>query len=235
MHAYSRLATCALAFFVCASKLLAIGGTMIVATKGQPVPVSAAWAKGVEAIVNDRTRTTGWNSWFSEWPNDVDQYAFDIQGMEDLNRLVENLAKVKSDLRQIRLSYLPEPSGLGWVNQLPKGNGIAVIFSIGDQSRIDQWYKTVRKPFGVIEFTAAPVAVPPTLTIFVQHKNVDLDKLKVPEGITVTSGYVPAVFHRANSKQEADAARNPAAPVNLDPAAQAASDRVEVFLKSRKK
>jgi hypothetical protein len=228
--------TCLAILLASASQAFAIGGTMIIATKGQPVPVSAAWPAGVAAIVNDPTRTTGLNSWFSEWPNDVNQYAFEIKGTEDLNRLIEKLAATKADLRQIRLSFLPEPSGLGWVTQLPKGNGIAAVFSIGDQSRIDEWFKTVRKPFGVMEFTAAPVAVPPTLTIFVQNKVVDLEKLKIPEGITVTSGYVPTVFHRSNTKQEAEAAQKQnaaVAPANLDPAAQAAFDRIAAFLKKQ--
>ena len=236
-NGYCRLAACVSIIFVNASVLLAIGGTSVIATKGQPVTVSAAWPKGVEAIVNDPTRTTGLNSWFSEWPNDVNQYAFEIKGTEDLNRLIEKLAAVKSDIRQVRLSHLAAPSGLGWVTQLPKGNGVAVIFSIGDQSRIDQWYKTVRKPFGVMEFTAAPVAVQPTLTIFVQNMNVNLEKLKIPDGIAVTSGYAPTVFHRSNTKQEAEAAQKPAAaaPVILDAAAQAASDRIAAFLKKHNK
>ena len=85
--------------------------------------------------MNDPTRTTGWNSWFSEWPNDVDQYALEITTTDDLNRLIEKLSATKSEVRQIRLSYLKEPVGLGWVTSLPEGNHIAAIFSIGDQSR----------------------------------------------------------------------------------------------------
>jgi hypothetical protein len=235
--ALCRTMTSVAILVVIASEACAISGTAIIATKGQPVPASAAWPAGVAAIVNDSTRTTGWNSWFSEWPNDVNQYAFEIKGTEDVNRLIEKLAATKADLRQIRLSYLPEPSGLGWVTQLPKGNGIAAVFSIGDQGRIDEWFKTVRKPFGVMEFTAAPVAVPPTLTIFVQHKLVDLNKLTIPKGMTVTSGYVPTVFHRSNTKQEeAEAAQKqntPSVPPNLDPAAQAVADRIAAFLKTR--
>ncbi len=58
-----------------------------------------------------------------------------------------------------------------------------IIFSIGDQTRIDEWFKRVRKPFGVMEFTATPEAVPPTLTIFVQNTVVNLGELKIPEDI----------------------------------------------------
>lgn len=224
---------------LCASSnLLAAGGTHTIATKGQPVTISEGWPEGVGAIVNDPTRTSGWNSWFSEWPNDVNQYAFEIASTDDLNRLLEKLAATKSEVRQVRLSYLKEPSGLGWVTSVPKDNNIAAIFSLGNQAQIDEWYKRVRKPFGKMEFTAAPVAVPPTLTIFVQNKAVNLDELKIPAGIMVTSGYVPTVFHKFNTKDEekrkAEAAQKSAPAETLDPPAQAAADKIEVFLKKHK-
>lgn len=60
---------------------LAAGGTDIVATKSQPAHVAAAWPEGAGELVNDPARTTGWNSWFTEWPNDVNQYGFDIRTM----------------------------------------------------------------------------------------------------------------------------------------------------------
>ncbi len=223
---------------LCASSdLFAAGGTRTIATKGQPVTVSEAWPEGVGAIVNDPTRTSGWNSWFSEWPNDVNQYAFEIASTDDLNRLLEKLAATKSEVRQVRLSHLKEPSGLGWVTSVPKDNNIAAIFSLGNQAQIDEWYKRVRKPFGVMEFTAAPIAVPPTLTIFVQNKAVHLEELKIPEGVIVTSGYVPTLFHKFNTKDEekrkAEAARKPVLAETLDPPAQAAADKIEAFLKKQ--
>lgn len=226
-------------FILCASSnLFAAGGTSTIATKGQPAAVPEGWSEGVGAIVNDPTRTSGWNSWFSEWPNDVNQYAFEIASTDDLNRLLEKLAATKSEVRQVRLSYLKEPSGMGWVTNVPKDNNIAAIFSLGNQARIDEWYKRVRKPFGAMEFTAAPVAVPPTLTIFVQNKAVNLEELKIPEGIIVTSGYVPTVFHKFNTKDEdqrkAEAARKPTPTEKLDPPAQAAADKIEAFLKKQK-
>lgn len=183
-------------------RAMAAGGTSIVATKGQPVQVSPNWPEGVGDLVNDASRTSGWNSWFSEWPNDVNQYAFDIHSSDDLNRLITKLAAIKCNLRQIRLSHLKEPRGLGWVTQAPEENGIAVVFSIGDQARIDEWFKSVRKPFGVMEFTATPEAVPPTLTIFVQNEVVNLDELTIPAGIDVLAGYVPTVFHKSNTTLE---------------------------------
>ncbi|HEY3969472.1 MAG TPA: hypothetical protein VGM05_33270 [Planctomycetaceae bacterium] len=235
MHRRSVSASSMLVALLVPSVLCAAGGTAVIARKGKAVTVPAAWPAGIAEIVNDQTRTSGWNSWFSEWPNDVNQYAFEIATTDDVNRLIEKLAKVKSDVRQIRLSYLREPAGLGWTTRLPEGNCLAVIFSVGDQARIDEWYRQVRKPFGVMEFTAAPVAVPPTLTIFVQNDLVNLDHIKVPKGIVVTSGYVPTVFHRFNTKDEkkweTETARKAAGGRDkLTPAEQSAAEKISAFL-----
>ena len=104
--------------------------------------------------------------------------------------------------------------------------------------------KHVRKPFGVMEFTAAPVAVPPTLTIFVQNDSVILDELKIPDGIDVSVGYVPTVFHKSNTtieqQREREAAnRDPKrelelAKQKLDEPSLAAMKKIETFLDSRK-
>ncbi|MEX0937611.1 MAG: hypothetical protein WDZ59_07100 [Pirellulales bacterium] len=224
---------------------LAAGGTSIVATEGQAAHVSKAWPEGVAELVNDPVRTTGWNSWFTEWPNDVNQYAMEIKSTDDLNRLIRKLAAVESDLLQIRLSDLAEPKGLGWVTSVPEGNDIPVIFSIGDQERIDQWYAHVRQPFGVMEFVAAPVAVPPTLTLFVQNEAVKLDELEIPEGISVTFGYVPTVFHKSNTtleqaREEEAAKQEEKAAIaldvkGLDEAKLQAFVAIQAFLKTRDK
>ncbi len=216
--------------------LLAAGGTSVIASKGQPAHVSEGWPEGVGEIVNDPARTFGLNSWFTEWPNDVNQYAFEITSTDDLNRLIGKLAAVKSELRQIRLCTLKEPNGLGWVTKVPEGNKIPVIFSVGNQAQIDRWYERVRKPFGVIEFTAAPVAIPPTLTIFVQNERVKLDELKIPDGISVSAGYVPTDFHRSNRKvlpvTKVDLPP-PVTSTTLDPDSQAAADKIAAFLQQR--
>jgi hypothetical protein len=235
---------CLASLLLIGGNAFAAGGTSIVATKGRPAYASPSWPKGVDELVNDRLRTSGWNSWFTEWPNDVNQYAFEIKTTEDLNRLIAKLAAIKSDLRQIRLSHLKEPSGLGWVTRVPEGNGIPVVFSIGDQARIDQWFKNVRKPFGVMEFTDTPVAVPPTLTLFVQNEAVNLDELQIPKGIEVSIGYVPTVFHKSNTtieqQREKDAkSRDRSLELKrleqkLDASSLAALKKIEAFLDSRK-
>lgn len=224
-----------------ASESFAMAGTDIVATKGQRAYIPDGWPKGVGELVNDEARSTGWNDWFSEWPNDVNHFGFEVASTADVNRLVEKLASIKSDLLQVRLCPMKEPGGLGWVTHLPAGNNIAVIFSIGDQSKIDEWYKHVRKPFGVMEFLAVPIAVPPTITVFVQNELIDLDKLSIPKGIVVESGYVPGAFHRANTKQEKEREEAESKgessgnrKVELDSRSQAIADKIDAYLKNRK-
>jgi len=255
----SRMLTIAICVAICLTAprdLLAAGGTSMVASKGQPAYVSRGWPQGVDDLVNDPLRTDGWNSWFTEWPNDVNQYAYDVKSTADINRLIEKLAAIKVGVRQIRLCDLKKPEGFGWVSSFDVGNNIAVVCSVGDQARIDEWFKQVRKPFGVMEFSAAPVAVPPTLTIFVQNPAVNLKELKIPEGIEVTAGYIPTVFHKSNTgleqQQEKTAAKqktekpDPAQQEaiqaalkkhrdSLDEPTRAAEDAIAAFLETREK
>ena len=58
------------------SPLFAAGGTDSVAIEGRQAHVPESWPDGAGEIVNDPARTEGWNSWFTEWPSDVNQYAF---------------------------------------------------------------------------------------------------------------------------------------------------------------
>ena len=244
MLRFTVLAICFVFCAVCTPQAVdAAGGTSQVATTGKKANLNPNWPGGVEKIVNDQSRTDGWNSWFTEWPNDVNQYAMEVESTNDLNRLITNLSKVEGKLRQIRLFNGKAPGSLGWVTNAPKNNSIPVIFSIGDQKRIDEWYGRVRKPFGVMEFLDTPVAVPPTLTLFVQNPKVKLSELKIPDNITVEQGYVPTVFHKSNTKRERDAAKQlraiPAEAKSIqdklrkeDAAAQKAIDEL---LKTRKR
>jgi len=244
-----RAPICTIAYCVAlvgmtSTNLFAAGGTSAVAKKGEPVIAMPDWPEGAVELLNDPTRTDGWNSWFSEWPNDVNVYAFEETTTDDINRLIEKLAAIKSEVCQVRLSHLKEPKGLGWTLSMPEGNGIPVIYSMGDQARVDEWYKHVRKPFGVMEFLDTPVAVPPTLTIFVGNEAVNLDELKIPEGVMVNFGYVPTHFQRFNTKaerkreEEAAQAKKENAKLgdgekDLDAETEAILEKIDAFLKKQ--
>ncbi|MDZ4779813.1 MAG: hypothetical protein SGJ19_06135 [Planctomycetia bacterium] len=220
-----------------AERCLAEAGTSTVASAGHEVSPDDAWPKGVIDLLNDPARTDGWNPWFSEWPNDVCHYGYDVQNIDDVNRLIEKFAKIETEIRQVHLSNKAEPDLLGWVTRAPEKNGIAVLYSAGDQVRVDQWYGHVRKPFGEIEFTGTPVAVPPTLTIFVGNAKIDLAQLKVPAGIEVSAGSVPGPFLQWNDKREQmteEQAKQTAARLpKLSEDEQQAQERIKAFLKAR--
>ncbi|MFK7910286.1 MAG: hypothetical protein AB8F34_06745, partial [Akkermansiaceae bacterium] len=87
----------------------AISSTSVVATKGKPAFVSDSWPKGVGALVNDPSRTWGLNPWFSEWPNDVNHYGFQIKSTDEMNRLIAKFAAIKADRKCVHLSINKEP------------------------------------------------------------------------------------------------------------------------------
>ena len=53
-----------------------------------------------------------------------------------------------------------------------------------------------------MEFLDTPVAVPPTLTLFVGHNAINLGDLEIPSDMLVRGGYVPTVFLRSNTTIE---------------------------------
>jgi hypothetical protein len=212
-----------------ASTCFGVAFTDRIAETGRPALLAKDLPEGIAALVNDSHRTTGWNDFFSSWCNDVNYYAFAVKSTDEINMLLEKLAAVKCDVKEVRLSYHKEPRGLGWTTQLPEGNNAAVLFSIGNQSEVDRWFARTPNPFGQIKFKACPVAVPPTLTLFVQNEVVDLDKLKIPAGVTVIAAYVPSHFYRWNTIE--DESRPQRQKPKLDEASLAASDRIDAFIK----
>ncbi len=182
----------------------AMSGTSQVAWPGKVVAAEASWPEGVLALVNDPARTKGWNPWFSEWPNDLNRYELQVTNTTEVNRLIGKLVAIKSPKLQLRLNPQKEARSLGFSTVLDEGNGTGVLFSIGNQARLDEWFARlpeetpgVRK-FGVHRLREAPTATPPTLTIFVAHPAVKLEQLEIPKGIEVVAD-IPAQHERTNA------------------------------------
>jgi hypothetical protein len=176
----------------------AISGTTQVAWPGRPVRAEADWPAGVLELVNDPLRAAGWNPWFSEWPNDVNHYEFKVRGTDDVNHLLERLAAIRGARAQVRLNPGQEARALAFTTVLNEGSGTAVVFRIGSQQRINEWYERlpeaepgVRK-FGVHRYTNAPTATPPTLTLYVGHETIDLAQLKIPAAVDVVADRTPS-------------------------------------------
>ncbi len=208
----------------------AAGGTDDIARPGNPVIIDLApYPDGTKALVNHALRADGWRPWFTEWPNDVIHFSFDAKTNEEAQAIVDAFAAIKARGKQVRLSAQQEPTNIGWVSRIPGGRKIPMLFTTGDQSTVDEWYKHVRKPFGQIEFAAVPVAVPPTLTIFVGNPTVKLRELKIPRDVEVIHAMVPRKFQRWNDK-EADKA---AAYIPVIPAEVKQVSEINAFIQKR--
>jgi hypothetical protein len=215
---------------------LAAGGTSQIASKGRKVSERADWPKGLAALLNLPTRTDGWNGWFTEWPNDVEHYQFEVKTTEEANAVLAAFGKVKAEKLYVRLSPGKEPGSIGWVSRIKEGNNTAIIYTHGDQARLDQWYAHLKDgKFGVMEFLAAPIAVPPTLVIYVENKAIDLNQLEIPANITVESGGLPGLFHISNIKVDLTKKSVPPKGEEVDKETKAVLERIEKFVAARKK
>jgi hypothetical protein len=184
-----------------------MAGTSQVAWRDKPVLAESDWPAGVLDLVNDPLRTEGWNPWFSECPNDVNFYAFRVNDTNDVNRLIGKLAVIKKAQARVLLYPDEEARGLAFTTVLDKGNGVAVVFSIGSQEEMNRWYQHLREEepgvrvFGVHRYHEPPIAQPPTLTLYVGNKAIDLKSLKIPSTLEVTA--VVSVSDRAEGKNAA--------------------------------
>jgi hypothetical protein len=227
------LASLAILVIYQSDRAFAAGGTAQVATKGEPVYERDHWPKGTKELLELPKRGDGWNGWFSEWPSDVCHYQFNASNTAEVNAIIEQFAKIESETLHIRLSPLSEPRGLDWVTSLDEGNGTAVVFSIGNQQQVNDWYERLPDgQFGVMKFEKTPVAVLPTLTIFVANDAVELSELAIPQKTEVSAGYVPRIFWEWNRTDRPE--RTPPTDDTPVPAElQQAMDAITDFLKTR--
>ena len=175
-----------------------MSGTSKVALPGKPVGAVSGWPAGVLELVNDPLRTDGWNPWFSQMANDVNFYGFEVRDTDDVNRLIQTLAAIKASKVQVQLNPGSEASYLGYSTVLKKGNGTAVVFSVGNQDVLNDWYQRlpevepgVRK-IGKWEFKQAPTASPPRLIVYVGNDAIDLKKLNIPQAVEVSTNRLAA-------------------------------------------
>jgi hypothetical protein len=177
---------------VVAQTALGIAGFDSVASEGQPVQEELGWPAKIVDLVNDPVRTVGWNFWFSECPNDVNHYALAAKNTDDFNRLIKKLADTKAKGMAVQLSLGKEFPAGGFAFLKP-GNGIPAVVAFGNQVKINQWYSHLEqiepgvRKWGVHRFTAPPKAMPPTLTIYVEHPAVDLARLEIPAAVSVAA------------------------------------------------
>ena len=189
-----------------------IAGYSSVASEGRAVEEESGWPAKMVDLVNDPARTVGWNFWFSDCPNDVNHYALLAKNTDDLNRLIKKLAATKAKGATVALA-LGKEYPAGKFSFLKPGNGIAAVLGFGNQVTLNEWFSHLKeiepgvRQFGVHRYTAPPDAMPPTLTIYVEHPAVDRVKLEIPAEVHVIASV---------SKEEREKRKDEAAIKTID-------------------
>lgn len=190
------------------SPVWAIAGFSSVAVQDQKLEDNGQWPVKMVDVLNDPARTVGWNFWFSECPNDVNNYVFLAKSPDDLNRILKKLTAVDAKGINVVLA-LGKEFPTGGFSFLKKGNNAAAVLAFGNQTMINAWFMHLKEPvgepgvkqFGVNRYTEPPKAMPPTLTIYVENPAVNVDKLIIPPEITVATAI--SKEERANRKDDA--------------------------------
>jgi hypothetical protein len=166
------------------SLALARSGKDKVVARGQMAKALPGWPQGVLELINDPVRVNGWHPWFSESPNDGYYFEMDVRRPQDVNHLIKLFAAIKSKTLELNL----DPA-----DGAPHADGVGAIFALGNQPIINRWFMTLPevepgiRQFGAYRYREPPTAQPPTLTIYVGHKAVDLKELTIPPNVRVTA------------------------------------------------
>jgi hypothetical protein len=182
---------------------IAMSSTEQVAWSGKLIQPVAGWPDGTLKLINDASRTDGWNHWFSQLPNDVNHYGFVFHSTEDLSRVMESFAAIKSTNLTVSLDPNRQAASSD-LSQDPKlGRRLVAVLALGNQTVLDGWYKNLKevrpgvRKFGVHEYIEPPVALTPTFTLYVGNPVVDLEKVNIPPHVKVQA-YVSDDYRKEN-------------------------------------
>ena len=204
---YARLPMIALSLtcLLVPRPVLGMAGVDKCASPGTPVDARTAqhhgWPAGVRELLNSPLRGDGWHPWFSECPNDLTYYEFDVETPEDVEAVLGLLDGV--DSAGVRVVLAPG-EGRSHGSLVPSTNTPPVVFSIGSQTIIDEWFRrlsvdaTGARVFGVHSYSQPPSAAPPTLTLHVGSDAVNLSRLPIPARFELVA--------QVSAKDEANAA-----------------------------
>jgi hypothetical protein len=173
------------------ARLLAWAGTDQLVGEYDAIQKRDHWAKGIHELLLDPSRKVGWQSWFTELPNDLEQYAFAVRTTADAQRLINLLAKVEAGNRTVVLDPGRGPRGLGNWQDKAEGREWGAELSFGNEATLRRWFDRLRpdpdgkKRFGKSVVESAPRPAPPTLTLHLGTASIDPAALAFPRNVTV--------------------------------------------------
>ncbi|MEM7681214.1 MAG: hypothetical protein AAF288_04585 [Planctomycetota bacterium] len=182
-----------LAAIVAGSSAMGAAGTSQIAWEGHPVAEERArqkvWPTGVLAVVNDPCRTLGVWPWFTECPNDVEQYVLVPASTEELQRVLTAFAQIEGSKR-VELHPGDRVRRIGFGMDIDEDMRAAAVFSIGSQPVMDAWFDRLEGgKWGVHQYDAPPKAQPPTLALYVGHELLGLESLRLSPEWEVRPGF----------------------------------------------
>jgi hypothetical protein len=138
-----------------------------------------------QPLINDWHRFWAWHPWFSELPNAAYFFAYSANTLDDVNELLGYFGEIKAKDLVIELDPAAENRVEGAKSKEKPEPGPLTLCLVS-KSALDHWFDHLdekeKKKFGVTE---RPETSPPTMTICVGHKLVDLEKLKLPKNVKV--------------------------------------------------
>jgi hypothetical protein len=172
-----------------ATRVLAAAGTDPLVGEYGVIEKRPDWPKGMYEMLLDPSRKVGWNSWFSECPNDLSQYAFAARTNADAQRLIDALAKVEAKRRVVVLNPGRGPHGLGDWGPKAEGREWGAEVAFGNAAVLKRWFEWIapdkdgKRRFGSQVIAGPPEPCPPTLTIYLGTANIEPADLVIPKGV----------------------------------------------------
>jgi hypothetical protein len=190
----TRIATAAL--------VVSVGLALSLATQAQalfivmrhgktPVAVESArtweWPGGSLLLANHPLRMEQWHPMWGDSANDRQQFGYQIKHTADANGLTVTLGAVEGEPPVLELSPLREFKGF-----LEKDGSYQATFSVGSQKLANEWFanRDGRPARGKV-LAAAPKIAPPTMTLYLGDRRVDVGSLQVPARVRVKSAVTP--------------------------------------------
>jgi hypothetical protein len=172
-----------LTWLASAATALSMAGTDQLVGEYEPIEERPGWPKGVHEVLLDPTRKVGWRSWFSELPNDGEQYAFAVRTTRDLQRLLDAFAKVDDPKKRFAINPGRGPRGLGDWRPTAKGREWAAVLGFSNRDLVAKYNQRELQRGEPIVHQGSPT----TLTVYLGSANIDLFSLQLPDKVTIVT------------------------------------------------
>ena len=160
----------------------AMSGTDQLVGEYDPIEERPGWPKGVLELLQDPARKVGWNSWFSELPNDLERYAFAVRTTRDVQRLIDAFARIDDPKKRVAFHPGRGPRGLGDFRPNAKGREWGAVLSVSNRDAIARANAADVKAGKQAVYMASSTV----LDIHMGAVDLNLEELRIPKDLTLS-------------------------------------------------